>query len=365
MNEITDSFESAKAEFELALKPQAEFLGITAGDLARQVRQAFFGAEAQRIQRGRDDVRVMVRYPLEDRKSLETLNTMMIRTPGGTQVPFDTVAEVTPGRSLPTIHRVDRRRQLTVSANAENDEIDVDGIVAELKREFIPGLLDDYLNMDYVLSGNARQARDDSRRIYFYIWLVLALIYILLAIPFKSYTKPLIVMLVIPFGIVGAILGHVIMDWIQVDPVTLSIMSVLGFLALAGVVVNDSLVMVHYINTHVEQGDPLEQAVRSAGARRFRPILLTSLTTFAGLLPLMFETSRQAQFMVPMAISLGWGVIFATVVTLFLVPVNTLIFDDIGRGFQKYWRWQTGKPPPPPKPCAQNTSPTKRSVNKS
>ncbi len=343
LSEIQDSFESAKSEFELQLKPEAEFLNITAGDLARQVRQAFYGAEAQRIQRGRDDVRVMVRYPLEERQTLATLNSMMIRAPGGREVPFDTVAAVTPGRSLPTIHRIDRRRQLTVSANAEDEEIDVPGILAELQRDFIPGLISDYTGMEYVLSGQAEQAREDSQRIQFYVFLVLGMIYILLAVPLRSYTQPLIVMSVIPFGIVGAILGHVIMDWMLVDSITLNLMSVLGFLALGGVVVNDSLVMVHYINGKIADGIPLFKAVSEAGARRFRPILLTSLTTFAGLLPLMFETSRQAKWMIPMAISLAWGILFATFITLFLVPVITLIRDDIGKGFGRYWNWQIGK----------------------
>ena len=342
LTEIQDSFESAKAEFELELKPQAEFLGITAGNLARQVRQAFYGAEAQRIQRGRDDIRVMVRYPLDERRTLDTLNSMMIRAPGGTEVPFDTVAAVIPGRSLPTIHRIDRQRQLTVSADAENDEVNSDAILAELERDFIPELIAGYTGMDYVLSGNAQQAQEDGQKIRFYTILVLALIYILLAIPLRSYFQPFIVMSVIPFGIVGAIFGHMIMDALRDYPITLNLMSVLGFLALGGVVVNDSLVMVHYINMKRGEGMVMLDAVRSAGARRFRPILLTSLTTFFGLLPLMFETSRQARWMIPMAISLGWGILFATFITLFLVPVNTLIQDDFKKIISRYWRWQTG-----------------------
>ena len=360
--EITDSFESAKAEFELQLKPQAEYLGITANNLARQVRQAFFGTEAQRIQRGRNDVRVMVRYPEAQRKSLATLDSMMIRTPSGTEVPFDTVAEIKPGKSLPAIFRVDRMRQLTVSAEAESDEIDVDSIVMELERDFLPGLVEQYTGMNYVKSGNARQQEEDARNIRFNTILVILGVYVLLAIPFKSYVKPFVVMAVIPFGIVGAILGHVIMDWILGaiwdDGVTVNIMSQLGFLALSGVVVNDSLIMVHFISARVKEGVKLGEAVRAAGVRRFRPILLTSMTTFAGLLPLMFEQSRGSKFMIPMAISLGWGVVFATVITLILVPVNTLILDDTKRLFQAYWRWQTNAEKTPEKveaePVASN-----------
>ncbi len=348
LNEITDSFESAKSEFELLLKPQSEYLGITASNLARQVRQAFFGTEAQRIQRGRDDVRVMVRYPEAQRKSLATLDSMMIRTPNGTEVPFDTVAEIKLGKSLPTIYRVDRKRQLSVSANADSDELDVDAIVFDLEREFLPNLVEQYEGMSYVKSGNARQAEEDARNIRFNTTLVLIGVYVLLAIPLGSYVKPFIVMAVIPFGIVGAVMGHVVMDWILVaiwgDGVTVNLMSRLGFLALSGVVVNDSLIMVHFIGKRVKAGDPLAEAVRSAGVRRFRPILLTSLTTFAGLLPLMFEQSPQSKYMIPMAISLGWGVIFATGITLLLVPVNSMILDDIRRGLRKYWRWQVNAP---------------------
>lgn len=345
ISEITDTFESAKAEFELTLKPQAAYLGITTSDLARQVRQAFFGAEAQRIQRGRDDVRVMVRYPQAQRKSLATLDSMMIRTPSGTEVPFTTVAEVTPGRSLPSIRRVDRKRQLSVSGSADSDDVDVEGIVQELEAAFIPDLVRNYEGMKYVRSGYAQQREEDGRNIRFNTMLVIIGLYILLAIPFRSYAKPFIVMAVIPFGIVGAILGHVIMDFILGilfdDTVTINIYSRLGILALSGVVVNDSLIMVHFINDKVKGGERLIDSVKMAGVRRFRPILLTSLTTFAGLSPLMFEQSAQAKYMVPMAISLAWGVIFATFITLLLVPINTLILNDIKQGAKRYWRWQT------------------------
>ena len=347
LHEITDSFERAKSEFELKLKPQAEHLGLTTNDLARQVRQAFFGAEAQRIQRGRDEVRVMVRYPLAQRQSLATLDSMMIRTPSGTEVPFSTVAEIKPGQSLPAIYRVDRKRQLTVSATVDSDDVDIDGIVQDLEVNHIPGIIDDYLGMGYAKSGDAKQAAEDAANIRFNTFVVLIGVYLLLAIPFRSYVKPFIVMFVIPFGIVGAVLGHVVMDWVLGalfdGNVTVNLYSRLGFLALSGVVVNDSLVLVHYINTRLKAGDELVVAVRKAGVRRFRPILLTSLTTFVGLLPLMFNQSTQARTMIPMAISLGWGVLFATFITLILVPVNTLILDDLTRMWKSYWRWQTGK----------------------
>ncbi len=349
LNEISDSFERAKSEFELSLKPQAEHLGLTTGDLARQVRQAFFGAEAQRIQRGRDDIRVMIRYPEEQRKSLATLDSMMIRTRDGAEVPFDAVAEIRPGKSLPSIRRIDRKRQITVTANAESDELDVEAIVGELENGFLPELTSQYVGMSYAKSGWAQRRVDDAKRIKFYSFLVFLGLYVLLAIPFRSYVQPFVVMLIIPFGLVGAIIGHMIMDWVlgvfRDDNITFNLMSKLGFLALSGVVVNDSLILVHFINTRLRAGDSVGKAVRTAGVRRFRPILLTSLTTFAGLLPLMFAESRQAKYMIPMAISLAFGVIFATFIALLLVPVNTLILEDIKRGLKSYWRWQINGAP--------------------
>ena len=346
LTEISDSFERAEPEFQLSLKPLAEHLDITSRDLARQVRQAFFGAEAQRIQRGRDDIRVMIRYPEERRKSLTTLDSMMIRTPDGTEVPFDTVAVIKPGKSLPTIHRVDRKRQITVTANSDSDELDFDAIVRELEAGFLPDLTSQYVGMEYVRSGWVEQMEEDNKNIKFYSLLVLLGLYVLLAIPFRSYAKPFVVMIIIPFGLVGAILGHMIMDWFLGvfwdENVTFNLMSKLGFLALSGVVVNDSLILVHFINTRLQAGDSLKTAVRTAGVRRFRPILLTSLTTFAGLLPLMLEQSRQAKHMIPMAISLAWGVLFATFIALLLVPVNMLILEDMKRGLKAYWRWQIG-----------------------
>jgi len=331
LTDIEDTFESSKDEFELVLKPQAEILGLRSSDLARQVRQAFYGAEAQRIPRDGEDVRVIVRYPLEQRRTLATLDTMMIRTPNGNEVPFVSVAKIIPGKSLPTIQRVDRKRRITVSAKADPEKVDLEGIRFELTNEVVPEIIAQFPGMESYLSGWERDQRDNMNLFFKGVGMVLIGLFILLAIPFRSYLQPFIVMSVIPFGIIGSVMGHVIMGE------SLSFMSLLGMLALAGIVVNDSLVMVDYINTKTGQGMVIEKAVRRAGERRFRPILLTSLTTFAGLLPLMFETSRQARFMVPMAISLAWGVAFGTVITLLLIPVNTLILEDIKNFFRKVY----------------------------
>lgn len=336
--DIQDSFETANQELELELKPQASHLGITAQNLATQVRQAFFGTEAQRIQRGRDDVRVMVRYPLEARRSLGALSRMMIRTGTGQEVPFEEVARVVPGKALPSIRRVDRNRIVRVSAEGDTETVDIDGVEAEVLENFMPGLLADYPGVSVSLQGRAAETRDNNEEFYAGCIFVLIAVYVLLAIPFKSYFQPFIVMAAIPFGVVGAILGHTIMSLIYGligaanDPAaSVTMLSLLGILALSGVVVNDSLVMVDFMNRKVKEGLTLGEAVRLAGVKRFRPILLTSLTTFFGLLPLMFESSVQALFLIPMAISLGWGIVFATFITLLLIPTVTLIGDDITR----------------------------------
>lgn len=334
--DIQDSFVTANQELELELKPQASHLGITAQDLATQVRQAFFGTEAQRIQRGRDDVRVMVRYPLEARRSLGALSRMMIRTSSGQEVPFEEVARVVPGKALPSIRRVDRNRIVRVSAEGDTETVDVDAIEAEVLEKFMPIILSDYPSVQVSLEGRAAETRDNNDEFINGCIFVLIAVYVLLAIPFKSYFQPFIVMAAIPFGVVGAILGHNVMSFIYGligaanDPAaSVTMLSLLGILALSGVVVNDSLVMVDFMNRKVKEGMPLGEAVRLAGVKRFRPILLTSLTTFFGLLPLMFESSVQALFLIPMAISLGWGIIFATFITLLLIPTVTLIGDDI------------------------------------
>lgn len=345
--DIEDSFQRATEELELELKPQAVHLGVTARQLASQVRQAFYGSEAQRIQRGRDDIRVMVRYPESERKSLAALHTMMIRTSDGTEVPFEEVAQIVPGKSLPSIQRFDRNRIISITADGREGEISAEEIRAELEKGFLPQLVGKYSGMNYEFRGGAAESADNNRELTQGIWLVLIIIFVLLAIPFRSYVQPLIVMTAIPFGIIGAITGHELMDMIytsilgwEASPVSMvTMMSILGMLALSGVVVNDSLVMVDFINQRQKEGMSLYDAVCLAGVKRFRPILLTSLTTFAGLLPLMFESSRQAQFLIPMAVSLGWGVLFATFITLFLVPVTNLVVNDVAN----FFRWVYGK----------------------
>ena len=339
--DIGDSYEQATEEYGLDLKPEAEYLGISASNLAQQVRAAFFGAEAQRIQRGRDEVRVMVRYPIEERRSLGALQTMMIRTADGTEVPFETVAEIVPGESVPSIRRVDRKRIIQVTADGDSEKYDIEAMEVEVLEEFLPKLVaTKYPGLEFDVRGRAAETRDNNKEIIWGVYFILAVVYALLAIPFRSYFQPLIVMSAIPFGVVGAIIGHwvmaIVFGWNGGDP-KLFQSSMFGMMALCGVVVNDSLVMVHFMNGKVKEGMPLGEAIRLAGVRRFRPIILTSLTTFCGLAPLMLEDSPTASFLIPMAISLGWGILFATTITLILVPVLVLIYDDLKRAFYKVY----------------------------
>jgi multidrug efflux pump subunit AcrB len=337
--DVTDNYQDGKPEIRLRIKPEAEALGLSMRDLAQQAREAFFGAEAQRIQRGREDVRIMVRYPLEERSSLARLENMRIRTVAGAEVPFASVARVEMGRSFSTINRVDRNRTINVTADADKEKANLE-VVKRGLNEFLPALVAQYPGMNYTLEGEAREQAESFSTVAVGGIFVLFAIYAMLAIPFRSYLQPLIVMSVIPFGLSGAIVGHLIMGF------SLSIMSIFGMLALAGVVVNDSLVLVDYINRRRREGMTVSEAVRVAGMARFRAILLTSLTTFAGLMPLMFEKSTQAQFLIPMGISLGWGVLLATFVTLLLVPINYLLLEDVRRLVTQYWAWQWGRKAP-------------------
>jgi len=327
--DITDSFRSGKQELKLSILPSGEALGLTLGGLARQVRQAFYGEEAQRIQRGRDDVRVMVRYTGEERSSLASLDSMRIRTPDGSEVPFATVGRASLGQGFSTIRRADGRRVVNVVADVDRTQITANEVINDLRRGHIQELMAPYPRVSYRLEGMQADQRESIASLVPYLLIALFVIFALLAIPLRSYVQPLIIMSVIPFAFVGSIWGHLIMK--NLGYVTgLAMMSILGFTAASGVVVNSSLVLVHGVNNKREEGDSIFDAVVHASISRCRPILLTSLTTFVGLSPLMLNKSVQAQFLVPMATSLAFGVLFATVVTLFVVPSGYLILNDLG-----------------------------------
>ena len=333
VTDIADSFQEGKHEVKLSLLPSAEPLGITLDDLSRQVRQAFYGAEAQRIQRGRDDIRVMVRYPRDQRRSLADLDNLRIRTPEGGEVPFYAVARMERGRGYATINRADRRRVINVTADVDDEVANANEILADLKSDFMPLLLADYPGLSYDLEGAQKEQKMTIAALRIDAIFALVLIYALLAVPLRSYGQPLIIMAVIPFGLVGAIAGHLIMN------MNLSMMSVFGVVALSGVVVNSSLVLVHYVNRCRGSGTALNEAVREAGVARFRPIALTSMTTFAGLTPLLLESSVSAQFLIPMAVSLAFGVVFASSISLFLVPSLYLILEDAKSGIRQSFDW--------------------------
>ncbi|MCM8527277.1 MAG: efflux RND transporter permease subunit, partial [Lentisphaeraceae bacterium] len=326
--DIGDSFEGGKEEIRLKVKPEAEILGISSTTMGRQVRQAFFGAEAQRIQRGRDDVRVMVRYPEEDRKSVSTVEDMKIRLDDGTEVPFSEVADVKNASGYAKIFRVDRHRTINVFADVDKVKVNMADLNEDMA-EKVKKIISRYPKVEYSLDGESKDSKETTDSLMTGLLFTVFAIYALLAIPFKSYIQPLIVMSIIPFGLAGAILGHMILG------MSLSMLSLFGMLALAGVVVNDSLVLVDYVNKKKESGMSVMQAAFTAGGARFRPILLTSLTTFAGLTPLLLEKSTQAQFLIPMAVSLGFGILYATFVTLFLVPANYLVLEDVLNLYRK------------------------------
>jgi len=320
--DVGDSFRGGKQELKLRILPSAEALGLSLSDLARQVRQAFYGDEVQRIQRGRDEVRVMVRYPSERRRSLGDIERMWIRRADARPVPFTSVAEVEYGRGFAQIKRADRKRVIAVTASVDLAQMTPNEVMGHVRKVVLPEIVERYPGLTFTLEGEQRQQREFLEYLQFGFTVALFLIFTLLAIPLGSYVQPLIVMSAIPFGLIGAIWGHVLTGW------DLNFFSSIGMVALSGVVVNDSLVLVDYVNRLRARGLTVAEAAREAGVGRFRPILLTSLTTAAGLTPLMLGQSLQAQFLIPMAVSLAFGVLFATAVTLILVPAWYMILED-------------------------------------
>ena len=311
---VSDSLQSPRDEIELSLKPAAENLGITLADLALQVRRAFYGGEAQRIPRAKEDVKVMVRYPEQERVAIESLKDMRIRTPEGSEVPFETVAEVKFVPGYMTIDRLQRKRTLEVSAEVIAGTSNPRAVIEDVLREHLPQWRALYPSLSMVLDGELQEEQDFSDGMVKYMGLAMLIIYGLMAVPFRSYWQPLVILTAVPFGIMGAIFGHLLLDW------QVSMMSMLGVLACSGVVVNDNLVLIVRINELRDQGVAVMDSLLQAAQDRFRPIILTSMTTFIGLLPMMTETNPHAAFLIPMVISLAFGVLFATGVTLILVP---------------------------------------------
>ena len=324
--DIDDGFSPGKQQIDFKVLPEAQSLNLHAADIARQVRQSYYGAEVIRQQRGRNEVKVMVRLPREERISEYHLEEMILRTPDGGEVPLHEAVTLERGRADTSIERRNGRRVITVSADVRPRSQAVQ-VTEVLNTEIIPNLSARYPGLSFSYQGRMADRTESIQSLIRGLLIALVIIYAMLAIPLNSYIQPLIIMLAIPFGLVGAVIGHVIMGY------SLSVLSLFGIVALSGVVVNDSLVLIHFANMRRAKGNMAMESIHEAAIQRFRPIMLTTLTTFGGLAPMIFETSRQARFLIPMAISLGYGIVFATVITLVIVPSVYLIIDDLRKLF--------------------------------
>jgi multidrug efflux pump subunit AcrB len=344
LRDIDSGVTRGKEQLDFRLTDTALAQGLTEFALARQVRAAFFGAEAVRQQRGRDEVRVYVRLPLEERRSLYNVEELVVRTPTGGEMPLSQAAIVTRGQAYTIIKRTDGRRNISVTADVADEDSNANDINAQIRERELPQLLADIPGLSYSFGGEQERQAETLGALGLGFVLALIVMFSMLAVAFHSYTQPILVMSAIPFGMVGAVWGHVVMGF------GLSLMSLMGLIALSGVVVNDSLILIVSINRYREEGMSMWEAVVAGGARRFRPILLTSLTTFFGLAPMILETSVQARFLVPMAVSLGFGVLVATMIMLLIVPCSYLILEDARRGAGNFFARLRGRPTMPPPP---------------
>jgi multidrug efflux pump subunit AcrB len=321
--DVSDNYNKGKTQFDFRVLPEGRALGLTPADIGGQLRGAFYGSLALRLLRGTNEIEVRVKLPEEEREDLYHLEDLVIRTPSGAEVPLLDVVEITQGEAFTSINRRDGRRIINVSMDVEPKRA-IGQVITALKTEVLPQLRADYPGITWSFEGSDAEMREATATLWGGFGLALVVIYALLAVAFRSYLQPLIVLVAIPFGIVGAVIGHMLLGY------DLSLISLMGVIALSGVVVNDSLIMIDYANrTRAEQS--AFDAILKAGVRRFRPIFLTTVTTFFGLTPIILEDSLQAQYIVPMAISLGFGIVFATAIILLLVPALYLILEDILR----------------------------------
>ena len=323
--EIQDSMQGGKQEVKLQLKPVARDLGLSLSDMGLQVRQAFHGVEVQNIQRGEEEVKVWLRYPEAERDSLWHLENMRIDLPGQDSVPLLAVADIYYDDTSSNIKRYEKSRVISISAFVDSDQNNADQIVSQLEKEFLEPLMENTSGISWSVAGQQKRIKQFLTILKHGYLLALLGMYLLMAVLFSSYSQPVLIMMAIPFGLLGSFFGHLLLD------INITLWSFIGMVAVSGVVVNDNLVLVDYINKHRKQGVDLLNAVCKSGVARFRPIILTSLTTFVGLLPLISETSIQAQFLIPMAVSLAFGVMFATLVSLLLVPAFYLVLNDLKR----------------------------------
>ena len=321
--EVDDGFSLGKEQLDFKLQPEARALGVTEEGLGRQLRNAFFGASAGRQQRGRDELRIFVRRPLGERQSEYDINSFLISTPDGGELPLSEAAEIVRGRSFTRIERKDGRRLVHVTADVDIKKVSAGEVLESLKSGILPELMNNYPGLSYGFGGQQQSRSESLGSLKTGFLFALIIMFGLMAVVFKSYVQPIIILVAIPFGAVGALVGHLLMGY------NFSIISVMGLVALSGVVVNDSLVLMDAVNVYRKEGMSPWDAAIQAGVRRFRPILLTSLTTFFGLAPMILEQSVQARFLIPMALSLGFGVLFVTLIALVLVPALYLAIEDL------------------------------------
>ena len=321
VHDIDDGSAKGKKQFDITLSPAGKRMGLSSREVANQIRHAFQGVSAVKNQRGRSEVTVRVRLPQEERMSESTFEELVLLAPKG-EIQLRNAVQIMTGRAYTSIKRTNGRREISVTANVRPPP-QAENIVKDMKKEILPALLGKYPGLSFSFKGRQADIKESISALLKGLGMALLCVFALLAIPFKSYLQPFIIMFCIPFGIIGAIAGHIIMGY------SLSVMSLFGLVAMSGVVVNDSLVLIDFANRRYRQGVPALYAVHAAGIQRFRPILLTTLTTCGGLAPIITETSRQARFLIPMAISLGFGILFATFITLVMVPCLYMILEDI------------------------------------
>lgn len=325
--DLNDNFDKGKMQYDFKLLPQGRNLGLTSNEIGQQVRDAFFGALAMRQLRETNEIEVRVKLPLEERRDIRNLEDFLIRTPDGVEVPLLDVVEVQQREAFTTINRRDGRRVVNVGMDVEPSNA-VTRVLTAVQQEVLPQLQADFPGITWSFEGNQADMRESTDSLWSGFSIAMLIIYALLAIAFGSYTQPLIVMMAIPFGIVGAVIGHILLGY------DLSVVSLMGVIALSGVVVNDSLIMIDYANKK-RKDSSIYEAIHEAGIRRFRPIMLTTLTTFGGLTPIILETSSQAEYLIPMAISLGFGIVFATSIILIIVPCLYLLLEDLTLYFKE------------------------------
>jgi len=329
VGDVNDSRQTSAKEVQFELKPLAYSLGLTLSNIASQVSFSFYGLEAQRILRDSEEVKVMVRYPLAQRSAVGHVDDVMIQAPNGAELPLSELAEISLVDGVTSIRRENGNRTINIWASVDAAQVEPFEVTKDIRDKFIPELLRKYPLVKSEVSGRIQQEMESANKQIRDFVLSLMVIFTLLAVPLKSYSQPLMIMTVIPFGIVGAMVGHMLLG------MDLNVLSMFGIIAAAGVVINDSLVMVDYVNNSRKEGMSLTDAVVHSGCRRFRAIMLTSFTTFIGLVPIMLETSMQAKMVIPMAVSLAFGVLFATVVTLVMIPSLYLVIEDIRRLFKR------------------------------